>query len=86
MRTNSAPVHLIVAHGLVELLDVLGELLGLLHQEVDINLIPEGGIPVREGEHDSTDHVPQCLEISQLLLHSLFVGPIADTMERAISL
>lgn len=72
MLTESAPVHLVVADGLVELLDIFGELLGFLHQEVDINFVPERGIPVSECEHDGTHHVPQCLEVAQLLLQYLF--------------
>ena len=64
------PVHLVVAHSLVELFDVLGELLGLLHQEVNINFVPKSCIPVSEREHDSTNHVPQCLQVTQLLLQS----------------
>ena len=64
----AVPVDLIIAHSFVELLDVLSELFGLLHQEVNINLVPQCGIPVCEGEHDSAYHIPQCLEVTQLLL------------------
>ena len=68
MEMHSIPVHFIVAHSLVELFDIFGELLGFLHQEVNIDLVPQRGVPVSECEHDGTHHVPQCLEVTQLLL------------------
>lgn len=68
-KTVAVPVDLIIAHSFVELLDVLSELLGLLNQEVNINFVPQCGIPVCEGEHDSAHHIPQRLEVTQLLLN-----------------
>lgn len=57
------PVDLVVANSFVELLDVLGQLLSLFHQEVNIYLVPQGGVPVCEGKHDSAHHVPQRLQV-----------------------
>ena len=56
-----------VAHALAQLLHLLLQFLGLVHEEVHVDLVPQGLVPVVEKVDHAGDHIPNLLQEEHLL-------------------